>query len=209
VIHSLFHEYFDKALLLTVRTDEPTSGLDNNTAWSICNLLKKLAKEGQQILCTIHQPSEGLFQMFDRLLLLHEGRSVYFGDVGPGMQTMIDYFQNAGARDCMGHENPAEWLLEVIRSPEGAWADLWSNSNERKLVKSEIEHLKAQNSKFQDVDNKGTLEGQEFATTFWYQLRIVTKRTLKLDWRTPSYLYSKVLMTVGAVRINICSLTEH
>jgi ATP-binding cassette, subfamily G (WHITE), member 2, PDR len=38
--------------------DEPTSGLDSNTAWSICTLLRKLADNGQIILCTIHQPSE-------------------------------------------------------------------------------------------------------------------------------------------------------
>lgn len=35
--------------------DEPTSGLDSQTAWSICTLLRKLANNGQAILCTIHQ----------------------------------------------------------------------------------------------------------------------------------------------------------
>lgn len=43
------------ALLLFL--DEPTSGLDSQTAWSICTLLRKLANNGQAILCTIHQPS--------------------------------------------------------------------------------------------------------------------------------------------------------
>ena len=37
--------------------DEPTSGLDSQTAWSICKLIRKLADNGQAILCTIHQPS--------------------------------------------------------------------------------------------------------------------------------------------------------
>lgn len=37
--------------------DEPTSGLDSQTAWSICQLMRKLANNGQAILCTIHQPS--------------------------------------------------------------------------------------------------------------------------------------------------------
>jgi ABC-type multidrug transport system ATPase subunit len=65
-------------LLLFV--DEPTSGLDSQTSWAILNLLEKLSKAGQSILCTIHQPSAMLFQRFDRLLLLQEGgQTVYFG----------------------------------------------------------------------------------------------------------------------------------
>jgi ATP-binding cassette subfamily G (WHITE) protein 2 (PDR) len=60
--------------------DEPTSGLDSQTSWAVLDLLEKLSKAGQSILCTIHQPSAMLFQRFDRLLLLAEGgRSVYFG----------------------------------------------------------------------------------------------------------------------------------
>lgn len=55
-------------LLLFV--DEPTSGLDSQTSWAILDLLEKLSKAGQSILCTIHQPSAMLFQRFDRLLFL-------------------------------------------------------------------------------------------------------------------------------------------
>ncbi len=36
--------------------DEPTSGLDGQSAFTICRLLRKLADNGQTILCTIHQP---------------------------------------------------------------------------------------------------------------------------------------------------------
>jgi ATP-binding cassette, subfamily G (WHITE), member 2, PDR len=65
-------------LLLFV--DEPTSGLDSQTSWAVLDLLEKLSKAGQSILCTIHQPSAMLFQRFDRLLLLAEGgKPVYFG----------------------------------------------------------------------------------------------------------------------------------
>jgi ABC-type multidrug transport system ATPase subunit len=65
-------------LLLFV--DEPTSGLDSQTSWAILDLLDKLSRAGQSILCTIHQPSAILFQRFDRLLLLAEGgKTVYFG----------------------------------------------------------------------------------------------------------------------------------
>lgn len=53
--------------------DEPTSGLDSQTSWSIADLMEKLTKNGQAILCTIHQPSAMLFSRFDRLLFLAKG----------------------------------------------------------------------------------------------------------------------------------------
>jgi ABC-type multidrug transport system ATPase subunit len=53
--------------------DEPTSGLDSQSSWAICAFLRKLADNGQAVLCTIHQPSAILFQQFDRLLFLRKG----------------------------------------------------------------------------------------------------------------------------------------
>lgn len=73
--------------------DEPTSGLDSQTSWNICNLLQTLTRNGQAILCTIHQPSAMLFQRFDRLLLLAKGgKTVFFGEVGQNSATLLDYF---------------------------------------------------------------------------------------------------------------------
>lgn len=56
--------------------DEPTSGLDAQSAWNLVRFLRKLADQGQAILCTIHQPSSLLFESFDRLLLLQSGAFV-------------------------------------------------------------------------------------------------------------------------------------
>lgn len=43
--------------------DEPTSGLDSQSAWSIISFLRKLARAGQAIVCTIHQPSSEIIQV--------------------------------------------------------------------------------------------------------------------------------------------------
>jgi ATP-binding cassette subfamily G (WHITE) protein 2 (PDR) len=100
------------ALLLFL--DEPTSGLDSQTAWSICALLRKLADNGQAILCTIHQPSAILFQEFDRLLFLAKGgKTVYFGEVGENSSVLINYFEKNGSIKFGPEDNPAEKMLEV------------------------------------------------------------------------------------------------
>ena len=62
--------------------DEPTSGLDSFMAMSIVASMKKLAiQKGKTILCTIHQPSSDIFEKFDRLCLLAEGRLAFIGDL--------------------------------------------------------------------------------------------------------------------------------
>jgi ABC-type multidrug transport system ATPase subunit len=49
-------------------------------AMSIVESMKKLAKQGKTIICTIHQPSSEVFEKFDRLCLMAEGRLAYIGD---------------------------------------------------------------------------------------------------------------------------------
>lgn len=78
--------------------DEPTSGLDSQSAFNIVRFLRKLAKAGQAILCTIHQPNASLFENFDRLLLLQRGGNcVYFGDIGKDADVLLSYFHKHGA----------------------------------------------------------------------------------------------------------------
>ena len=60
--------------------DEPTSGLDSFMAMSIVESMKSLAQNGKTIICTIHQPSSELFEMFDKICLMSEGRLAFIGD---------------------------------------------------------------------------------------------------------------------------------
>ena len=182
--------------------DEPTSGLDSNTAWSICILLRKLADNGQSILCTIHQPSKTLFQMFDRLLFLKNGRTTYFGSVGLNSENLRQYFESHGARRCKQVENPADWLIDITDesvlssgSPVD-WAETWSKSEEEETVRDEIINMR-RNMRRLETPNEASSRG--YARSFLYQLHTVSKRNLEHDWRTPSYLYSKILLTLGAV----------
>ncbi|XBW37938.1 hypothetical protein QEN19_003520 [Hanseniaspora menglaensis] len=121
--------------------DEPTSGLDSQTAWSICQLMRKLANHGQAILCTIHQPSAMLIEQFDRLLFLQKGgKTAYFGDLGKGCRTMIDYFESKGAPPCPPDANPAEWMLDIVQTRD--YHEAWRESEEYKVVTSTLDTMK-------------------------------------------------------------------
>lgn len=183
--------------------DEPTSGLDSQTSWAILDLLEKLARSGQAILCTIHQPSAMLFQRFDRLLFLAKGgKTVYFGDVGDGSKTMIDYFENKGASPCLTESNPAEWMLEVIGAAPGStteldWPQIWRDSPESASVQQEIQRLSHHNlEKSEQEDRQDPSLHDEFAAPFSVQLVQVTRRVFEQYWRTPSYIYSKAVLCV-------------
>ena len=192
------------ALLLFL--DEPTSGLDSQTAWSICNLLRKLANNGQAILCTIHQPSAVLFQEFDRLLfLVSGGRTVYFGDIGKRSTILTSYFERNGARACGEEENPAEWMLDVVGAAPGSqntidWSVVWRESDEKQAIRETLAEMKLE-LKERPVDDDPTAL-RPFAEPFGLQLWAVTKRIFEQYWRTPSYLYSKTLLcTVSSLFI--------
>lgn len=91
--------------------DEPTSGLDTHTAWQVVSLLRDLTRSGHTVITTIHQPSSNMFRLFDDLLVLAEGRVLYFG---PAKQ-MCSYFACHGYT-CPPETNPADFLfMQVIQ----------------------------------------------------------------------------------------------
>jgi ABC-type multidrug transport system ATPase subunit len=66
--------------------DEPTSGLDTTTAVNNLKYIKervqaKPDKYGRSAMVTMHQPNNELLDVCDNILLLVEGKSVFFGTV--------------------------------------------------------------------------------------------------------------------------------
>ena len=186
--------------------DEPTSGLDSQTSWIICDLMEKLTKNGQAIMCTIHQPSALLFQRFDRLLLLaNGGKTVYFGDIGDNSSTVIDYFERNGGHPCPEEANPAEWMLEVIGAAPGShtekdWQEVWRSGLEYRNVQEELARLEQSNNGKETYNTaKEQLVRREFAAPFREQLWQVTRRVFAQYWYSPSYIYSKAMLCVGSV----------
>ncbi|KAF8167550.1 pleiotropic drug resistance ABC transporter [Crassisporium funariophilum] len=178
--------------------DEPTSGLDAQSAWNLVRFLRKLADQGQAILCTIHQPSSLLFESFDRLLLLERGgETVYFGDIGQDSNIIREYFARNGAH-CPPNVNPAEYMLEAIgagvtpRVGPRDWKDIWQDSSEFRQVKKEIETIKTTALARPETDQKLM---STYATSLLYQLKVVVQRNNIALWRSPDYIFSRLFVS--------------
>lgn len=54
--------------------------------------MRTLADEGCTIICTLHQPRAAIFDYVDKMLILCEGSTVFFGTY----KQAIDYYEDAG-----------------------------------------------------------------------------------------------------------------
>lgn len=84
--------------------DEPTSGLDEVTAAQCIRLLSDLAKQGHTVVCTIHQPSATVFNYFDNVYVLAQGKCVYQGPP----KALVPFLSYAH-KECPKHYSPSDY----------------------------------------------------------------------------------------------------
>jgi ABC-type multidrug transport system ATPase subunit len=162
--------------------DEPTSGLDSFNSVNVMSSLRKLASNGRTIVCTIHQPRSSIFALFDKILLLSEGRAVYFGDA----QDALPYFRSLQFPSPEGF-NPADFFLDLIsvdpRTPEleldtKARVDFLANNY--KAVAQPIDVSPPRDAPA-DAAAKG--KAKEFETGWFNEFHILATRSLKIAVR--------------------------
>uniref|UniRef100_K3WC79 ABC transporter domain-containing protein n=1 Tax=Globisporangium ultimum (strain ATCC 200006 / CBS 805.95 / DAOM BR144) TaxID=431595 RepID=K3WC79_GLOUD len=99
--------------------DEPTSGLDSSSTYHVMKLIVQLCKEGKTVICTIHQPSSMVWDMFTNIGILTAGETVYFGP----RTEIINHFSAAGYT-CPMYSNPAEYFISLVNSDFEGHADI-------------------------------------------------------------------------------------
>ncbi|KAF9875080.1 ABC multidrug transporter [Colletotrichum karsti] len=89
--------------------DNSTRGLDASNALDFVRVLRKMAdEEHKSIAATLYQAGNGIYDLFDNVLVLAEGREIYYGPTSEAKQ----YFENMGFEYIPG-ANISDFLTSV------------------------------------------------------------------------------------------------
>ncbi|OIS96529.1 PREDICTED: ABC transporter G family member 3-like isoform X1 [Nicotiana attenuata] len=91
--------------------DEPLYRLDSVSALLMMVTLKKLASTGCTLIFTMYQSSTEVFGLFDRICLLSNGNTLFFGET----LACLQHFSNAGF-PCPIMQSPSDHFLRAINT---------------------------------------------------------------------------------------------
>ncbi|KAG5191975.1 ABC-2 type transporter-domain-containing protein [Tribonema minus] len=179
--------------------DEPTTGLDARSAQVVLRAIRKVASTGRAVICTIHQPSTYLFEMFDSLLLLKKGGEVvYFGELGVHSSALIAHISAVpGTAPIAPRANPATWMLEQIGAGTSShanpqmYADWYKNGQLKRSVVAEVERLQRPELGTSPLKFSG-----KYAASMNTQRVALIKRAYAQYWRSPNYNFARSFSAV-------------
>ena len=145
--------------------------------------LKMLAESGHSIAVVIHQPRTSIFNMFDNLLLMSQGRVVYEGEPA-GARQFLETCPGVG--ELPPETGKADWIMDVINSDEkmkggGTLSSLWQEYSVKQKLPQNLKQRHIATSVRKLVRRLSTLQELEesepkFNASFWTQLRLLIKR---------------------------------
>ncbi|KAF7819040.1 ABC transporter G family member 15-like [Senna tora] len=193
--------------------DEPTSGLDSASAYYVIRALRNIACGGKIVICSIHQPSSEIFHLFDDLLLLSGGETVYFGEA----KMALEFFANAGF-PCPTRRNPSDHFLLCINMD---FEFISTSSNSPKVMKrSEIRETLIRSYKSSEpmVNARRRIQQLEEqviesytrrgTSSWWKQLSTLTQRSFLNMFRDIGYYWLRIIFYV-LVSVSAGSLFFH
>uniref|UniRef100_A0A7I4YAS1 ABC transporter domain-containing protein n=1 Tax=Haemonchus contortus TaxID=6289 RepID=A0A7I4YAS1_HAECO len=193
--------------------DEPTSGLDSFLAVQVVNVLKKLAiMKSMTIVFTIHQPSSQVYEFFDRIYMMSEGRVAFCGP----QERAVRFWTEIG-QPLPRNFNPADHYISTLSATEQwrsehrignataiceafnksahglvAWMEATS------FARDAIDHNTAGSSRPR-VERASTKFGHQhnrFRATCFNQFRALFWRNTKTILREPTLLRVQLLQSV-------------
>ncbi len=206
--------------------DNSTRGLDAATALQFVQTLRNSANIfGTTHAVSIYQASQSIYDVFDKVMVLYEGREIYFGPSNAAK----DYFYRMGWK-CSPRQTTGDFLTSVTshlnrthrrgyesQVPRTAadFENYWKRSKEYKAVQKEIE-LNTQSvfqaaADFQFKESRRAVQSKHLHPKSRYlvsipmQLKICTKRSYQRLWNnkiaTATVIFGQIVMSlvVGSI----------
>ncbi|KAM6534553.1 Multidrug resistance protein [Fusarium falciforme] len=196
--------------------DNSTRGLDSANALEFCRTLRTQADVlGTTACVAIYQASQDAYEVFDKVVVLYEGRQIYFGRTDQAKA----YFEDLGFI-CPDRQTTADFLTSMTshrervvrpgtnapRSPD-EFAQAWMRSQHRAHLNAEIDQYLVQypfDSEHYDrfltsrrVDQANSQrEGSPFNLSYWQQVKLTL-------WRSWILLKSDPSMTLTMLFTNL------
>ena len=160
-----------------------------------------LAGQGKTIVCTIHQPSSQVFAMFDRVLLMAEGRVAFLGDIAEAMQ----FFQNI-EHPCPRNFNPADHYIQVLavtpgqeeqcREQVGLICDNFAQSEWGQKVASEVSYQLEHVAEDTQKELFGAVRKSPYKASWLEQFRALLWRSFLSVIKEPMIMQVRFIQTV-------------
>ncbi|KAF9888082.1 hypothetical protein FE257_009347 [Aspergillus nanangensis] len=173
--------------------DNSTRGLDASTALEYVQSLRSLTDMANaSTLVALYQASENLYNLFDKVILIEEGKCAYYGPTANAKA----YFER------LGFECPPRWttpdFLTSVSDPHArrvkkGWEDriprsatefqsIYSKSDIQKEVKADIEDFE-QDLDSQEEEREAARQlapKKNYTVPFYHQVLILTQRQFKI-----------------------------
>ncbi|XP_065217060.1 protein scarlet-like [Planococcus citri] len=184
--------------------DEPTTGLDSFTALKLMTIMRNMAdQKDKTIICSIHQPSAKIFELFHQIILLHDGKVAFSGTT----ENAVEFFQNIGY-PFNEEQNPADYLVKSLSIVPGR--ELESIEKATKIC-TQYEKSQYFNYVYEQIElerrETETFSGLEkIEHIFWlHKLYLLTYREVLSGIRDPSTRYMNFIKQMAiAVFIGLC-----
>ncbi|EFJ30268.1 ATP-binding cassette transporter [Selaginella moellendorffii] len=190
--------------------DDPTSQLDGASARNVLHLLQTVAMNGRTLLVTLHHPSAETLGLFHSVLVLREGKQVYFGPPGTNGSQLLDYFTAIpGVPPYDPRRSPMVFLLDILgggttkREPAADFVSAYHNSPLQLANAAELQSLRDQKD-----DGLHHLNSRYIAP-YKTQFAMVFLRNARFLWRNVRYTFNRltgiviIALVIGTLFLNI------
>lgn len=188
--------------------DEPTTGLDSFASSQFVTYLSNLGKTGKTIICSMHAPSALMFETFDHVYAIAEGKCIYQGSSSNIVPFLSEL--NISEIKCPASYNPADFLMEIATNQYGHFnqtlSDKIGNGNEVYRNDSNLEGSNESGAKTQNL---------KYESTFTYQLFLLIQRNFLLMRRNKDYMFIRFVacaiigVIVGVSFYDVGHLANH